>query len=89
MALISELNLPGADTLPLLPLPTLEAHLNTLRALTSDTSNLLTYLLQTREALQQNSETYNGLIAELVGEAQKLKSGSKNRTGTGRRGSGM
>ncbi|KAF8592650.1 hypothetical protein K439DRAFT_1656073 [Ramaria rubella] len=77
------------DNLSLLPLPTLEAHLNTMRTLTGETSSLLTYLLQTREALQQNSETYNGLIAELVGEAQKMKTGAKTRTGAGKRGSGM
>jgi hypothetical protein len=57
--------------------------------LTSDTSALLSHLLQTRETLQQDSETYNGLIAELVGEAQKMKTGAKSRTGAGRRGSGM
>ncbi|KAF8504214.1 hypothetical protein JB92DRAFT_3084194 [Gautieria morchelliformis] len=85
-AKISEMLDLNPDTLPLLPLPNLEAHLSTLQSLTSDTSNLLTYLLQAREALQQNSETYNGLIAELVGEAQKMKSGSKTRTGAGRRG---
>lgn len=88
-ATLNELNSFDVDVLPLLPLPTLEAHLNTLQTLTSDTSNLLTYLLQTREALQQNSETYNGLIAELVGEAQKMKSGPKTRTSANIRGSGF
>lgn len=66
------------DTLPLAPLATLERHLVELRTQTANTSALLTYLLQTREALQQDSETYNGLIAELIGEAQKMKTG-KNR----------
>ncbi|KAF8528791.1 hypothetical protein BU17DRAFT_73085 [Hysterangium stoloniferum] len=77
------------DTLSLLPLPSLELHLNALQALTTDTSTLLTYLLQTREALQQDSETYNGLIAELVSEAQKMKTNLRTKTGAGRRGSGM
>lgn len=60
-----------------------------MRTLTVNTSTLLTHLLQQREALQQDSETYNGLIAGLVGEAQKMKSGSKGRTGTVKRGSLM
>ena len=76
-----------SETLPIQPLSTLERHLADLRAQTANTSALLTYLLQTRESLQQDSETYNGLIAELVGEAQKIKTG-KART-TVRRGSGM
>ncbi|KIJ37464.1 hypothetical protein M422DRAFT_211579 [Sphaerobolus stellatus SS14] len=75
------------DTLSLLPLSRLEGHLKTLKSLTNDTSALLAYLLQVRDSLQQDSETYNGLIAELVSEAQKLKSGSKTRTGVGKRGS--
>lgn len=54
-----------------------------------DTSSLLTHLLQQRDALQQDSETYNKLIGELVGEAQKMKTGSKTRTGGSRRSSGM
>ncbi|KAF9514770.1 hypothetical protein BS47DRAFT_1294790 [Hydnum rufescens UP504] len=62
-------------TLPLLPLSTLTAHLESLRSLTASTSGLLSHLLQTREALRQDSETYNGLIGGLVVEAQKMKSG--------------
>ncbi|QRW16197.1 hypothetical protein RhiXN_04198 [Rhizoctonia solani] len=58
-------------SLALMPLPHLEAHLATMRTLTTSTSALLSHLLQQREALQQDSETYNKLIAELVGEAQK------------------
>lgn len=78
------------DALSLLPLTHLESHLTTMRTLTSSTSALLTHLLQQREALQQDSETYNGLIAELVGEAQKMKSsGVKGRTGIVKRGSLM
>lgn len=78
-----------SDTLALLPLSTLEKHLNTLKSLTAETSVLLTYLLQVREALQQDAETYNGLIAGLVGEAQKMKSlGNKARSG-GKRGSAL
>jgi len=71
------------ETLSLLPLPTLEKQLQTIRSLTADTSALLTYLLQQRDALNQDSETYNGLIAELVGEAQKKKSGPRGKTRTG------
>lgn len=62
------------------PLAALERHLADLRMQTANTSSLLTYLLQSRDALQQDSETYNGLIAELVGEAQKIKSGKPKRT---------
>jgi hypothetical protein len=64
-----------ADQLPLLPLSALEGHLSALRTQTAHTASLLTHLLQTRDALQQDSETYNALIAELVGEAQKIKTG--------------
>lgn len=77
------------DNLSLLPLPALERHLASLQAQTANTSALLTHSLQTREALQQDSETYNKLIGELVGEAQKMKTGiGKGRTAI-RRGSGM
>jgi hypothetical protein len=68
---ISEMLPLQSDTLSLLPLPTLEAHLATLRNLTSSTSLALAHLLQTRESLQQDSETYNRLIAELISDAQK------------------
>ncbi|CAE7196221.1 unnamed protein product [Rhizoctonia solani] len=78
------------ESLSLMPLPHLEAHLTTMRTLTTSTSALLSHLLQQREALQQDSETYNGLIAGLVGEAQKMKSsGAKSRTGAIKRGSLM
>ena len=62
-------------TLTLQPVSTLERHLAELREQTALTSSLLTHLLQIRETLQQDNETYNGLIADLVGEAQKMKSG--------------
>lgn len=75
----------GVETLNLLPLATLEQRLNDLRAQTGLASALLTHLLQTRESLQQDSETYNRLIAELVGEAQRLKSGKPSRTASLRR----
>ncbi|KAJ1308810.1 hypothetical protein OPQ81_004498 [Rhizoctonia solani] len=78
------------ESFSLMPLAHLEAHLATMRTLTTSTSALLSHLLQQREALQQDSETYNGLIAELVGEAQKMKSsGAKGRTGPIKRGSLM
>lgn len=83
MLYISEYS--GVETLNLLPLATLEQRLNDLRAQTALTSALLTHLLQTRESLQQDSETYNRLIAELVGEAQRLKSGKPSRTASLRR----
>lgn len=86
LALSEALNVCDADTLTIQPLSTLERHLADLRAQTASTSALLTHLLQTREVLQQDSETYNGLIAQLVGEAQKIK--TKPRTAV-RRGSGM
>ncbi|OCH92153.1 hypothetical protein OBBRIDRAFT_773827 [Obba rivulosa] len=84
---ISELLRPEHDSLTLLPLDKLESVLSELKAQTENTSSLLTYLLQTRDALQQDSETYNKLIGELVGEAQRIKTGK--RTAPLRRGSGM
>jgi Domain of unknown function (DUF5102) len=73
------------DQLSLLPLASLEAYLSELRTQTQNTSALLTYLLQTKDALQQDSETYNKLIGELVGEAQKMKTGgSLSRRGSGK-----
>ena len=75
------------DQLSLLPLASLEAYLSELRTQTENTSALLTYLLETRDALQQDSETYNKLIGELVGEAQKMKTvGGRTLS---RRGSGI
>ncbi|KAH9482768.1 hypothetical protein JR316_0004868 [Psilocybe cubensis] len=80
----------SSETLTLQPLANLERYLADIRLQTANTSNLLTYLLQSRDALQQDSETYNGLIAEMVGEAQKLKSGKPpSRMGSIRRGSGI
>ncbi|KAF9478152.1 hypothetical protein BDN70DRAFT_880306 [Pholiota conissans] len=76
------------ESLTMQPLASLERYLAEIKMQTANTSNLLTHLLQARDALQQDSETYNGLIAEMVGEAQKLKSG-KTRMGSIRRGSGM
>lgn len=77
----------ATGSLLLLPASKLEKHLSDLREHTANISALLTYLLQMRDALQQDSETYNKLIGELVGEAQKIKTGK--RTGNVRRGSGM
>ena len=76
------------ESLTMQPLANLERYLAEIRSQTANTSELLTYLLQSRDALQQDSETYNGLIAEMVGQAQNLKSG-KTRMGSIRRGSGM
>ncbi|KAI0317936.1 hypothetical protein OF83DRAFT_1171561 [Amylostereum chailletii] len=85
---ISGLLAPTHDQLSLLPLPVLNRHLAELRTETGNTSALLTHLLQTKDALQQDSDMYNKLIAELVGEAQKMKSGKLGRAPS-RRGSGM
>jgi len=72
------------------PLSNLERYLADIKTQTANTSDLLTYLLQSRDALQQDSETYNGLIAEMVGQAQSLKSGkTPRRTGSIRRGNGI
>ncbi|KAF9006542.1 hypothetical protein BDQ17DRAFT_1351922 [Cyathus striatus] len=73
----------GIDNLTMQPLASLERYLIEFKSQTANTSALLTYLLQSRDALQQDSEMYNGLIAEMVGEAQKIKSG-KPRTVTKR-----
>ncbi|KAJ7498712.1 hypothetical protein FB451DRAFT_1384504 [Mycena latifolia] len=86
-AKIAQLLALDSETLTIQPLSTLEGYLAALRSQTASTSALLSHLLQTRESLQQDSETYNGLIAELVGEAQKIKT-AKGRT-PNRRGSGM
>lgn len=67
----------AADNLKIQPVAVLERHLADLRTEAANTSSLLTHLLQTRDSLQHDSETYNGLIAELVGEAQKIKSGKQ------------
>ncbi|EJD01576.1 uncharacterized protein FOMMEDRAFT_126619 [Fomitiporia mediterranea MF3/22] len=88
-AAVNEVISISPETFTLLPLSTLEARLTHVRSLTASTSALLTYLLQQRDALQQDSETYNKLIAELVGEAQKMKTGAKTRNGGSRRASGM
>ncbi|KAF7288289.1 hypothetical protein HMN09_01409000 [Mycena chlorophos] len=85
-AKIAQLLALDAATLAIQPLGTLEGYLAALRAQTASTSTLLSHLLQTRDSLQQDSETYNKLIAELVGEAQKIKTSGRNPT---RKGSGM
>lgn len=77
------------ESLTMQPLVNLERYLADIRLQTADTSNLLTHLLQARDSLQQDSEMYNGLIAEMVGEAQKLKSGKPSRTASIRRGTGI
>lgn len=77
----------STDNLLLMPERNLNQHLEDLRETTAQTSASLTYLLQTRDALQQDSETYNKLIGELVAEAQKTKIG--RRTMSLRRGSAL
>ncbi|KAF5364050.1 hypothetical protein D9756_000359 [Leucocoprinus leucothites] len=74
------------ENLSIQPLATLERHLADIKAQTANTSHLLTHFLQAKDALQQDSETYNGLIAELVGEAQKIKSGKQRTVGNRRSG---
>lgn len=66
-----------ADNLTLLPISALEKYSADLQMQTINTSSVLTHLLQTRDALRQDSETYNKLIGELVGEAQKIKTGKR------------
>jgi hypothetical protein len=73
------------EQLAMQPLANVERYLSEIKAQTTMASRLLTYLLQSRDALQQDSETYNGLIAEMVGQAQSLRSG-KPRTASIRRG---
>jgi len=65
------------DKLTLLPISALEKYSVDLQEQTINTSTVLTHLLQTRDALQQDSETYNKLIGELVGEAQKIKTSKR------------
>ncbi|KZW03787.1 hypothetical protein EXIGLDRAFT_663071 [Exidia glandulosa HHB12029] len=72
------------DSLSILPLTKLQSHLVTMRNLTADASAVLTHLLQTKDALQQDSETYNGLIGELVGEATRSKIAQRGRAGSKR-----
>ncbi|KAI0796877.1 hypothetical protein C8Q75DRAFT_742555 [Abortiporus biennis] len=74
------------EDMSLLPTSKLDSHYKSLQEQTVQTSALLTYLLQTRDALQQDSETYNKLIAEMVSEAQKIKTGKRI---VSRRGSAM
>ena len=75
------------ETLPLLPLTVLDGHLESLRQARSAVTKHLTELLQKRESLRQDNETYHGLIGELVGEAQKRKMRRvKGRTASLRRG---
>lgn len=81
---VEELLKLDTDQLTLLPLAKLERCLADIQTETTNASSLLTYLLQTRDALQQDSETYNKLIAELVSEAQK--NSVQSRTGIKRSG---
>lgn len=75
------------DNLPLLPIPKLEAYNAAIRAQTIAASQLLSYLLQCRDALQQDSDAFNKKIADLVSEAQRMKSGIRRTPA--KRGSGM
>jgi hypothetical protein len=68
------------DNLPLQSIAKLESYLTAIRSQTVSASSLLSFLLQSRDALQQDSELYNKKIAEMVNEAQKLKLGSKRQT---------
>jgi len=82
-ARLSKLMANDEEWLKMQSLPTLEQQLNELKMQRAKVSELLTYLLQSRDALQQDSETYNGLIGELVSEvAQKVRSGKPGLTRT-------
>ncbi|KZT72558.1 hypothetical protein DAEQUDRAFT_743608 [Daedalea quercina L-15889] len=71
------------DKLTLQPIATLERHLADLQSHTMQVSTMLTHLLQTRDALKQDSDTYNKLIGELVADAQKRS--TAKRVGGGKR----
>ncbi|ORY26507.1 hypothetical protein BCR39DRAFT_541040 [Naematelia encephala] len=43
-------------------------------SMTADASSLLGYLLQLKDAQTQDSDTYNGMISELIANAAKVKS---------------
>jgi hypothetical protein len=43
-------------------------------------SSLLTHLLQTREALQQDAETFNKMISQYIIQAQQQQSKGKRGT---------
>lgn len=73
-------NLNTADNLSLLPLHLLNAHLDTLRGLTATSSSLLSHLLQTRATLQEESESYNSIIGEMIAkEALKMRTGVRRK----------
>ncbi|KZT62809.1 hypothetical protein CALCODRAFT_489313 [Calocera cornea HHB12733] len=65
----------------ILPLSAVQSQLAEIRAVTEQANALLAHLLQSRDVLQQDSETYNNFIAELVGVAQKAKAPAVNRWG--------
>jgi len=75
------------EQMSLSSLATLEGHRANLKLQTASVSTLLTYLLQTRDALQQDSEVFNKKIGGLILEAQKMKTTNKggppSRRGTG------
>jgi len=75
------------EQMSLSPLATLEGHRANIKLQTDNLLTLLTYLLQARDALQQDSETFNKQIGELILEAQKMKTTNKggppSRRGTG------
>ena len=81
-----------SEQMSLSPLATLEGHRVNLKLQAANVSTLLTYLLQARDALQQDSEMFNKEIGELVLEAQKMKTTNKggpiSRRGS-RRGTGL
>lgn len=79
----------NTDALTLVPLSKIEANLAAIKEQTVKASALLTYLLQTRDALQQDSEMYNKLIGDLVSQAtQRAGPVGKARNPT-RKGSGF
>jgi len=75
------------EQMSLSPLATLEGHRASLALQTASVSTVLTYLLQARDSLQQESETFNKQIGELILEAQRIKTTNKggppSRRGTG------
>lgn len=77
------------EQMSLSPLAKLEGYKANLKLQTANVSALLTYLLQARDALQQDSQMFNKQIGELVLEAQKMKTTNKGGPTTSRRGAGV
>ncbi|CDZ98441.1 hypothetical protein [Phaffia rhodozyma] len=85
---MEELCLMESDSLSLLSLDKLESLQTELSTRSSQASNLLSYLLQLRDAQQDESIVSNGMIAELVMSAQKAALAGRAGTAGGVNGNG-